>query len=137
MDPGGAKQAPELVLDFVGSIENAATLVEKLHPGRKRLVFVDSRRGAEQLGHLLNQRQVLSFVMHGSLSASQRRDAERAFEEAQDCAIVATSAMELGIDVGDLDHVLQIDCPSTVASFLQRMGRTGRRGGPQGGGTRE
>jgi len=43
--------------------------------------------------------------------------------------IVATSALELGIDIGDLDHVLQIDCPSTVASFLQRMGRSGRRAG--------
>src|SRR5690606_14909672 len=45
------------------------------------------------------------------------------------CVIVATSALELGIDVGDLDHVLQIDSPPAVASFLQRMGRTGRRPG--------
>jgi ATP-dependent Lhr-like helicase len=66
-------------------------------------------------------------VTHGSLSASQRADAERAFQEGSDCVIVATSALELGIDVGDLDHVLQIDSPPTVASFLQRMGRTGRR----------
>lgn len=129
VDPGGVKARPELSLDYVATMENAATVVEKLHPGRKRLVFVDSRRGAEQLGHLLTQQKVLSFVMHGSLSASQRRDAERAFEEGTDCVIVATSAMELGIDIGDLDHVLQIDSPATVASFLQRMGRTGRRGG--------
>jgi len=129
VDPGGAKKAPELALDYVGTMENAATVVERLHPGKKRLVFVDSRRGAEELGHLLTQRQVRAFVMHGSLSVSQRRDAEQAFAEGSDCVIVATSAMELGIDIGDLDHVLQIDCPSSVASFLQRMGRTGRRGG--------
>ena len=52
-----------------------------------------------------------------------------AFEEGQDCIIVATSALELGIDVGELDAVIQIDAPAKVASFLQRMGRTGRRPG--------
>ncbi|MEZ4444904.1 MAG: DEAD/DEAH box helicase [Polyangiaceae bacterium] len=129
VDPGGAKREPRLSLDFVGSIENAAQIIKALHPGKKRLVFVDSRRKAEQLGKLLNQLEVMTYVTHGSLSAPERRDAERAFHEGSDCAIVATSALELGIDVGDLDHVLQIDSPPTVASFLQRMGRTGRRPG--------
>jgi ATP-dependent Lhr-like helicase len=46
--------------------------------------------------------------------------------------IVATSTLELGIDVGDLDRVIQIDSPATVSSFLQRMGRTGRRPGSLG-----
>ena len=55
--------------------------------------------------------------------------AETAFAEEKDCVIVATSTLELGIDVGDLDHVIQIDAPATVSSFLQRMGRTGRRSG--------
>jgi len=130
VDPGGARRAAELSLDYVGSAENAARVIEALHPGRKRLVFVDSRRQAEQLGHLVGGLGVRTFVTHGSLSVSERRDAEQAFHEGQDCVIVATSALELGIDVGDLDHVLQIDAPSSVASFLQRMGRTGRRGGP-------
>jgi ATP-dependent Lhr-like helicase len=67
------------------------------------------------------------FVTHASLSADARAQAERAFAEARDCVIVATSALELGIDVGDLDRVLQLDSPTTVASFLQRMGRSGRR----------
>jgi ATP-dependent Lhr-like helicase len=67
--------------------------------------------------------------MHSSLSAAERALAEREFSEGRNCVVVATSAMELGIDVGDLDHVLQIDSPRTVASFLQRMGRTGRRPG--------
>jgi ATP-dependent helicase Lhr and Lhr-like helicase len=129
VNPGGARALPDLSLDYVGSLENAALMVERLHPGKKRLVFVDSRRKAEQLGSALTARGVLTYVMHGSLSAAQRRDAESAFEQGSDCAIVATSAMELGIDIGDLDHVLQIDSPASVASFLQRMGRTGRRGG--------
>jgi ATP-dependent Lhr-like helicase len=118
-----------ITVDHVGSLSNAAVVVERLHPGRKRLVFVDSRRRVEELGKELLARGVHTHVIHGSLAASARRDAERAFAEGQDCVIVATSALELGIDVGDLDHVLQIDAPSTVASFLQRMGRTGRRPG--------
>lgn len=130
VNPGGAKANPEIRLDYVGNLDNAALVVERLHPGKKRLIFVDSRGKAEQLGHKLTQRGVLAYVMHGSLSAAQRRDAEQAFELGSNCVIVATSAMELGIDIGDLDHVLQIDSPATVASFLQRMGRTGRRGGP-------
>jgi ATP-dependent helicase Lhr and Lhr-like helicase len=129
IDPGGTRRAPDLALDYVGSAENAAKMIQSLHPGKKRLVFVNSRGDAENLGHLVGGLGVPTFVTHGSLSVSQRRDAERAFEEGQNCVIVATSALELGIDVGDLDHVLQIDAPSSVASFLQRMGRTGRRGG--------
>jgi len=129
VDPGGAKKRPSIQLDYVGSLDNAALAIEKLHPGKKRLVFVDSRGKAEDLGKHLNGRDVTAFVAHGSLSAPERRDAEHAFAEGEDCVIVATSAMELGIDVGDLDQVLQIDAPSTVASFLQRMGRTGRREG--------
>lgn len=124
---GGA--APQLALDHVGSLANAARVIEQLHRGRKRLVFADSRRTVEELGNHLLQLGVTAHVAHGSLSATARRDAERAFESGQDCVIVATSALELGIDVGDLDHVLQIDSPPRVASFLQRMGRTGRRPG--------
>lgn len=127
VDPGGAKKKATLSLDYVAELEDAARAIQTLHPGKKRLVFVDSRRVAEALGKQLNDRGVLAHVMHGSLSVSQRRDAEHAFVEGRDCVIVATSAMELGIDIGDLDHVLQIDSPNTVASFLQRMGRTGRR----------
>lgn len=70
-----------------------------------------------------------TFVSHGSLGIGERRAAERAFAEERDCVIVATSTLELGVDVGDLDRIIQIDAPPTVASFLQRLGRTGRRPG--------
>ena len=59
----------------------------------------------------------------------ERRRSEEAFSESRDCVIVATSTLELGIDVGDLDRVIQVDAPATVASFLQRLGRSGRRSG--------
>jgi ATP-dependent Lhr-like helicase len=129
VDPGGARMPPELHLDFVGTLDNAAIVIDKLYPGTRRLVFVDSRRRVEELGHRLSQRGVDVYLSHSSLALSERAAAEKAFEEGTNCVIVATSALELGIDVGDLDHVIQIDAPSSVSSFLQRMGRTGRRAG--------
>lgn len=125
----GRGPVPEIAIDYVATEENAARVVAQLHPGKKRLVFVDSRRGVEAMGRMLRGLGVEAFVTHSSLSIDERRAAEAAFENGRDCVIVATSALELGIDIGDLDHVLQINAPPTVAGFLQRMGRTGRRPG--------
>ena len=128
-EPAPGAPAPELMLDYVGSVENAAAVVAALHRGEKRLVFCESRRKAEQLAFSLRELGVETFVSHSSLSADERRRSEQAFAEARDTVIVATSTLELGIDIGDLDRVIQIDAPRTVASFLQRLGRTGRRRG--------
>ncbi len=119
----------DVTIDHVASLENAAIVISRLHRGEKRLVFCDSRSSAEQLSSMLRAREMRTFVSHASLSVSERRQAEAAFSEEKDCVIVATSTLELGIDVGDLDRVIQIDSPSSVSSFLQRMGRTGRRAG--------
>ncbi|MEV4923211.1 DEAD/DEAH box helicase [Streptomyces roseoverticillatus] len=119
----------EIQLDYVGSLDNAATVIASLHRGEKRLVFCESRRQVEMLGEKLRAKGVTTFLSHASLSMDERRRAEEAFADARDCVIVSTSTLELGIDVGDLDRVIQIDAPSTVASFLQRLGRTGRRSG--------
>ncbi|MFJ9372500.1 DEAD/DEAH box helicase [Streptomyces sp. NPDC101455] len=119
----------DVELDYVGSLSNAAKVLSVLHKGEKRLVFCDSRRQVEELGAALRARDVTVFLSHASLSADERARSEQAFAEARDCVIVATSTLELGIDVGDLDRVIQIDSPGTVASFLQRIGRTGRRAG--------
>ena len=104
-------------------------VISRLHRGQKRLVFVDSRARAEELGAALRQLGITAFVTHSSLSQEQRREAEDAFANRDDCVIVATSVLELGVNVGNLDRVIQIDSPTTVSSFLQRMGRTGRRQG--------
>jgi ATP-dependent helicase Lhr and Lhr-like helicase len=126
-------QAPpadvDLVVDYVGSLTNAAILINQLHRGEKRLVFCDSRSRVEELSIALRSLGVDVFVSHAALSADIRRQAEQAFSERQSCVIVATSTLELGLDVGDLDRVIQIDAPGSVASFLQRLGRTGRRAG--------
>ena len=119
----------DVVIDYVGGLDNAVTVLARLHRGSKRLVFCDSRSKVEQAAAGLRALGVRTFVSHSSLSAADRREAERAFAEEPDCVIVATSTLELGIDVGDLDHVIQIDAPGSVSSFLQRMGRTGRRSG--------
>lgn len=127
--PSGLAAGAELKIDFVGSLLNAAQMISQLHRGEKRLVFVDSRQRAEELGNELKRLEINTFVSHSALGFDERRQAEKAFAEAQDCVIVATSTLELGIDVGDLDRVIQIDAPNSVASFLQRLGRTGRRSG--------
>lgn len=121
--------APDITVDYVGSLTNAATVLASLHAGEKRLVFVDSRRQAEELGAALREAGIETYISHSSLSAAERRRSEAAFADARDTVIVATSTLELGIDVGDLDRVIQINSTRTVASFLQRLGRTGRRPG--------
>lgn len=129
---GGDASAPppgDVQLDYVGTVANSATVIASLHHREKRLVFCDSKQLVEELGHALRARGVTTFLSHASLSADERRRSEQAFAEARDCVIVATSTLELGIDVGDLDRVIQLNAPMTVASFLQRLGRTGRRPG--------
>lgn len=120
---------PDVQVDWVGTLRNAAIVISRLHRGEKRLVFVDSRSKVEELAFELRGLGVATYISHSSLSLSERRAAEEAFSQGSDCVIVATSTLELGIDVGDLDRVIQLDAPYSVASFLQRIGRTGRRSG--------
>jgi ATP-dependent Lhr-like helicase len=121
----------DITLDYVGSVENAAKVIATLYAGEKRLVFCDSKRLVEHLGAQLRERGVTTYLIHASLSLEERRRAELAFSEGRDCVIVSTSALELGVDVGDLDRVIQLNAPLTVAAFLQRLGRSGRRPGTQ------
>jgi ATP-dependent Lhr-like helicase len=126
---GDSPATPDLALDYVGSTENAAVVIAALHAGEKRLVFCESRKQAEELAYELRHHGVTTFISHSSLSLDERRQSERAFAEARDCVIVSTSTLELGIDIGDLDRMIQLDSPRSVGSFLQRLGRTGRRPG--------
>lgn len=128
----GPRKAPsdgDVTVDYVGSVANAVTVLSRLYRGERRLIFADSRSRVEVLANGLRSAGIRTFVSHASLSVDERRQAEAAFTAEPDCAIVATSTLELGLDVGDLDHVVQVGAPPSVASFLQRMGRTGRRPG--------
>jgi ATP-dependent Lhr-like helicase len=119
----------DIQLDYVGNVANAAKVIAALYRGEKRLVFCDSKRLVEQLGAQLCELGVTTHLIHASLSLDERRRAEHAFAEGRDCVVVSTSALELGLDVGDLDRVIQVNAPLTVAAFLQRLGRSGRRAG--------
>ena len=129
MTNGSRQRDIDLQVDWVASVTNAAKVIGALHRGEKRLVFADSRSRVEEVAAAVRSEGVTVFVSHSSLSRDDRRQAERAFAESRDCVIVATSTLELGIDVGDLDRVIQIGAPRTVTSVLQRVGRTGRRAG--------
>jgi len=127
--PIGSPAAGEIAVDHVGSLANAITVLSRVFRGERRLVFADSRTRVEELAGGLRSAGLQAFVSHASLSADERRTAEAAFSAEPDCAIVATSTLELGIDVGDLDRVIQVGAPPTVSALLQRMGRSGRRTG--------
>ena len=96
--------------------------------GKKALVFVSSRSGAEQLVKACGGRVRNLHIHHSSISPATRKLAEEAFNSQDGACIICTSTLELGIDIGDLDVVVQVGPPNSVSSFLQRMGRSGRRG---------
>lgn len=97
--------------------------------GKKSLFFCQSRSLTEAIADHMRGESIEVFVHHGSVSKEERYAAEERFAQGTNACIVATSTLELGIDVGGLDLTFQANAPSTVSSFLQRMGRTGRREG--------
>jgi ATP-dependent Lhr-like helicase len=97
--------------------------------GAKSLFFCQSRATAEAVAGHMRHTGTTVFVHHSAVSREEREIAEEQFHHGTDACIVCTSTLELGIDVGDLDRVLQAEAPDTVSAFLQRMGRTGRRPG--------
>lgn len=105
--------------------------------GRKSLVFSNSREETEyvtatlrQIAERRGERDVF-LIHHGNLSAAIREEAEAKMKDEEIQAVTcATVTMELGIDIGKLERVVQLGSPNTVSSFLQRLGRSGRRGDP-------
>lgn len=105
--------------------------------GGKCLVFANNRGETESVVAALRQIAAAQrlpdvyHVHHGSISASLREAAEQAMREPDQPAVTAaTVTLELGIDLGQLERVVQLDAPLSVSSFLQRLGRSGRRGRP-------
>lgn len=120
------KDIKVLLLGGASAIANRAS---EMAVGRKSLFYCQSRALTEDIARRMGEREVDVFVHHSSVSREERAEAEHRFHHGANACIVCTSTLELGIDVGDLDLVLQANAPSTVSSFLQRMGRTGRREG--------
>ena len=105
--------------------------------GKKCLVFTNSREECESVCQVLRQyceaghEPERFLIHHGNLSASYRESAEEEMKDDDSLmSVCATATLELGIDIGRLERAFHIDAPFTVSGFLQRLGRTGRRGGP-------
>jgi len=112
-----------------GGLEELAREAAGLAAGGKSLFFCQSRATSEAVAEFMRRAGTEVFVHHSAVSREERQLAEERFHHGTDACIVCTSTLELGIDVGDLDRVLQAEAPTSVGSFLQRMGRTGRRAG--------
>ncbi len=118
----------------MGEVLDAIAMHVKAH--RTTLVFVNTRRMAERTAHLLAERLGDDAVAahHGSLSKERRQRVELQLRAGELRALVATASLELGIDIGPIEMVCQIASPRSIATFLQRVGRSGhsRGGTPKG-----
>lgn len=111
-------------------------LLDLIRTHGSTLVFVNNRRTAERLAGALNDLagEVLVHAHHGSIARAQRVEIEEALKAGRVKGLVATSSLELGIDMGSIDLVVQIEAPPSVAAGLQRIGRAGHRiGAPSRG----
>ncbi len=106
-------------------------LVELVREHRSTMIFVNSRRLAERLAADINETagEELALAHHGSVAKEQRREIEERLKRGLLPAIVATSSLELGLDLGAVDLVIQIEAPPSVASGLQRIGRASHQVG--------
>ena len=106
-------------------------LVELIRQNRSTMIFVNSRRLAERLATAINETagEELALAHHGSLAREKRAEIEDRLKRGQLPAMVATSSMELGIDMGAVDLVIQIEAPPSIASGMQRIGRAGHHVG--------
>src|SRR5689334_496363 len=111
-------------------------LAELIEAHRTTLVFVNTRRLVERVTRQLSERIGADQVTahHGSLAKEQRLDAEQRLKHGKLKALVATASLELGIDIGEVDLVCQLGSPRSIATFLQRVGRSGHAvdGTPKG-----
>ncbi|GHU47813.1 hypothetical protein FACS1894200_03790 [Spirochaetia bacterium] len=115
---------------YIKDEEAFLMVMRKITVNRKILIFVDSRRKCEHIASILQQDNYLKdiiFTHYSSLSTEVRIDIEKRFSTSAVAVCIATSTLELGIDIGDIDLVILWGAPSGHASFLQRIGRGNRR----------
>jgi ATP-dependent Lhr-like helicase len=130
-----AIELPDDELGAVASREQlddiAGRIATQVLAHRTTLVFVNTRRMSERIAHMLAERLGDDLVMahHGSLSRERRALVESRLRAGELRALVATASLELGIDIGPVDLVCQLSSPRSLATFLQRVGRSGHRRG--------
>ena len=130
VQPGVRDGDEEIAGQLVTDAEVAShvrTIDELIDANDSTLVFVNTRQTAEALGSRLKEYGTDVGIHHGSLATDARVDVEDAFKAGELDALLCTSSMELGIDVGRVDHVIQYNSPRQVARLLQRVGRAGHR----------
>ena len=124
------KKSKILIRYFDEFSEDTVTCLLPELRGKKALFFCNSRTNSEMMSRTLKNLGLNAKVHHSSVSKNLREISEDKLKNSPvEMCLCCTSTMELGIDVGELDVVMQLNSPSTVASFRQRMGRTGRRKG--------
>ena len=129
VNPPSPPAKRELLITCRDSLADLARDAASSAQGYKSLFFCQSRATTEMVAKRMRASGTTVFVHHSSVSKEEREAAEARFSKGDDVCIVCTSTLELGIDVGDLDKVFQANATDTVSSFMQRMGRTGRRAG--------
>lgn len=127
--PSKVKKARKVEIKYTEEYEEKLKEIHKRIYGKKALVFSNSRKNCERINIDLKRLGIDAYVHHSSIDKNRREATEELFKYGKNKTIVATSTLELGIDIGGLDIVVQDSSPRTVSSFLQRMGRTGRREG--------
>lgn len=129
IDPPKAPASRRVEVRYEEDALDVAADVARLASGKKCLVFCESRAITEEVATRMKGSGIEVHVHHSSVSLEARQAAEARFARGRNTAIICTSTLELGIDVGDLDRVFQVESAGSVSAFLQRMGRTGRREG--------
>lgn len=109
------------------SLVRLASVLERHASGKRCLIFTNARAMAERVTAELRTRGLDVHIHHGSVDQAVRRQTEAVFRLDGPKTIVATSTLELGIDIGDLELTVQLGAPATASSFMQRLGRSGRR----------
>jgi ATP-dependent Lhr-like helicase len=127
--PGGPATNPEARVSIWPAIH--PRILELIREHRSTIVFTNSRRLSERLAQRLNELagEELVRAHHGSIAREQRVAIEEDLKAGRSPAIVATSSLELGIDMGAVDLVIQVESPTSVARGLQRIGRAGHQVG--------
>lgn len=121
----GKKRKIDISVENVKTHEQRVERISELLKGQRALVFVNTRSNAEEVGASLKKAGISVEVHHGSLSKHVRISAEDRFKKGEVSSLLCTSSLELGIDVGDVDLVVQYGSPHQVFRLVQRVGRSG------------